>query len=80
MAHLYELRALLVHGASGKRVHGQAGTDWRRIRQIATVLCEEARLFHVREAVALFQQVREMAECALDGLAQTQASLHELAT
>lgn len=74
MAHLYELRSHLVHGTSVQ--YGPARTDWWRIREIALVLHAEARHTNIREAVALFNQLRVMAEQALEGLHQT--TIHEL--
>ena len=72
MAHLYELRRLLVHGLPEH--YGPAHTDWRRIHQLALALHEEARHCNIREAVALFTLLREMAEQALDGLHQVSIS------
>src|SRR5947209_8808992 len=69
MTHLYELRGLLIHGLPEQ--HGPVHTDWWRIHQLAIALHEEARRTNIREAVALFTQLREMAEHAIDGLHKT---------
>lgn len=69
MAHLHEVRALLVHGISGHSVHQHKQTDWRRLRELAEVLREEAARVHIPEAVALFTRLVGMADDALTSMA-----------
>jgi len=69
IAHLYEVRALLVHGISGHSVHQHKQTDWRRLRELAEVLREEAARVHIPEAVALFTRLVGMADDALASVA-----------
>ena len=65
MAHLYEVRALLVHGVPGYSVQPQKQTDWRRLRELGEVLREEAARACIHESVALFARLVGMADEAL---------------
>ncbi len=65
MTHLYEVRALLVHGVPGSSVHSQKQTDWRRLRELGEVLREEAARACIHEAVVLFTRLVGMADEAL---------------
>ncbi|GAC1669101.1 MAG: hypothetical protein PVS3B3_39280 [Ktedonobacteraceae bacterium] len=69
MAHLYEVRALLVHGVPSHSVQQHKQTDWRRLRELGEVLREEATRVRIREAVALFSLLVTMADDALAALA-----------
>ncbi len=69
MAHLYEVRALLVHGVPGYSVQLHKQTDWRRLRELGEVLRDEAARVRIREAVALFSLLITMADDALAALA-----------
>ncbi len=65
MAHLYEVRSLLVHGAPGSSFHRHKATDWQRLRELGEVLRDEAARVCIREAVVLFAQLVGMADAAL---------------
>jgi len=69
MAHLCEVRALLVHGVPTHPVHQQKQTDWRRLRELGEVLRDEAARVRIREAVGLFSLLIRMADDALATLA-----------
>ena len=69
MTHLYEVRALLVHGVPGHSVQMHKQTDWRRLRELGEVLREEAARVRIREAVVLFSQLVGMADDALAAVA-----------